>query len=47
MGYVAPFDRRVLMDIVIPSGQEGGASPGDMVTITDPLADVTRTAAAG
>jgi ribonuclease R len=33
MGYVAPFDRRVLMDIVIPSGQEGGASPGDMVTV--------------
>jgi len=33
MGYVAPFDRRVLMDVVIPSGQEGGASPGDMVTI--------------
>jgi ribonuclease R len=33
MGYVAPFDRRVLMDIFIPSGQEGGASPGDMVTV--------------
>ncbi|MEP7305566.1 MAG: ribonuclease R [Acidobacteriota bacterium] len=33
MGYVAPFDRRVLMDIFIPSGQEGGASPGEMVTV--------------
>jgi len=33
MGYVAPFDRRVLMDIFIPPGQEGGASPGDMVVV--------------
>ncbi len=33
MGYVVPFDRRVLMDIVVPSGQEGGASPGEMVTL--------------
>src|SRR4030095_4227024 len=33
MGSAVPFDRRVLMDIVIPAGQEGGASPGDMVTI--------------
>jgi ribonuclease R len=33
MGYVVPFDRRVLMDIFIPPGQEGGASPGDMVTV--------------
>src|SRR3984893_11801327 len=30
MGYVAPFDRRVLMDIFVPPGQDGGASPGDM-----------------
>src|ERR1041385_2510947 len=29
MGYVSPFDRRVLMDIVVPAGQEAGASPGD------------------
>ena len=28
-----PFDRRVLMDVVIPAGQEGGASPGEMVTV--------------
>jgi ribonuclease R len=33
LGYVVPFDRRVLMDIVIPPGQEGGASPGEMVTV--------------
>src|SRR5437588_9323153 len=33
MGYVVPFDRRVLMDIFIPAGQEGGASPGEMVTV--------------
>src|SRR5438105_12508726 len=33
MGYVAPFDRRVLMDIFVPAGQEGGASPGDMVIV--------------
>jgi ribonuclease R len=32
-GYVVPFDRRVLMDIVIPPGQEGGASPGEMVIV--------------
>src|SRR5512132_3880686 len=33
MGYVAPFDRRVLMDIVVSAGQEGGASPGEMVIV--------------
>jgi ribonuclease R len=33
MGYVVPFDRRVLTDIVIPPGQERGASPGEMVTV--------------
>ena len=33
MGYVVPFDRRVLMDIFIPPGHEGGASPGDMVSV--------------
>jgi ribonuclease R len=33
MGYAVPFDRRVLMGIVIPPGQEGGADPGQMVTI--------------
>ncbi len=33
MGFVAPFDRRVLMDIFIPPGQERGAEPGEMVTV--------------
>ena len=33
MGHVVPFDRRVLMDVGVPPGQEGGASPGDMVTV--------------
>ena len=33
MGYVVPFDRRVLMDIFIPPGQEGGASPSEMVVV--------------
>ena len=33
MGYVVPFDRKILMDIAIPPGQESGASPGEMVTV--------------
>src|SRR4249920_3120308 len=33
MGVVVPFDRKVLTDILIPAGQEGSASPGEMVTI--------------
>src|SRR5215831_11554422 len=33
VGFVVPFDRRVLMDILIPAGHEGGASPGEMVTV--------------
>ncbi|MQA28325.1 MAG: ribonuclease R [Luteitalea sp.] len=33
MGFVVPFDRRVLMDVLIPPGQESGATPGEMVTI--------------
>jgi ribonuclease R len=33
MGYLVPFDRRVLMDVFIPPGQEGGASPREMVTV--------------
>jgi ribonuclease R len=37
MGYIVPFDRRVLMDIFVPPGQEGGASPGEMV-----LSELTR-----
>src|SRR5207244_8704455 len=33
MAYVTPFERRVLMDIVVPAGQEGGAASGDMVIV--------------
>jgi ribonuclease R len=33
IGYVVPFDRRVLMDIFIPPGQEGGADAGQMVVV--------------
>jgi ribonuclease R len=33
MGYVVPFERRLLMDVFIPPGQEGGAAPGEMVTV--------------
>ena len=32
-GHVVPFDRRLLMDIAVPAGQEGGASPGEMVIV--------------
>ena len=30
---VVPFDRRMLMDIIIPAGQEGAAKPGEMVIV--------------
>src|SRR3954465_3102163 len=33
MGHVSPFDHRVLMDIFVPPGQEGGAEPGGMVIV--------------
>src|SRR5580765_2066384 len=33
MGHVVPFDRRVLMDVFVPPGQEGGAAPGEMVIV--------------
>src|SRR5947207_8193439 len=33
MGYVVPFDRRLLMDIFVPPGHEAGAKPGEMVSI--------------
>src|SRR2546422_5950503 len=29
MGYVVPFERRLLMDVFIPPGQGGGAAPGE------------------
>jgi len=37
MGHVTPFDRRLLMDIIIAPGQDGGAASGEMVT-----AEITR-----
>jgi ribonuclease R len=37
LGYVVPFDRRVLTDIHVPTGQASSADPGDMVVV-----DITR-----
>ena len=33
MGFVVPFDRRLIMDVQIPSGESLDAEPGDMVTV--------------
>ena len=33
MGFLVPFDRRVIMDVLIPDGQRGEATPGDMVVV--------------
>ena len=43
-GFVVPFDRRLIMDVHIPSGEEMDAEPGDMVVV-----EITRwpTAARG
>ncbi|MGB2714318.1 MAG: ribonuclease R [Vicinamibacterales bacterium] len=32
-GFVVPFDRRLIMDVQIPSGEERDSKPGDMVTV--------------
>jgi len=37
LGYVVPFDRRVLNDVHVPSGQSSSAEPGEMV-----LVEITR-----
>jgi len=37
LGYVVPFDRRILTDIHVPSGQSSSAEPGEMV-----LVEITR-----
>ena len=37
LGYVVPFDRRVLTDVHVPSGHQGAAEPGEMV-----LVEITR-----
>jgi ribonuclease R len=36
-GFVVPFDRRLIMDVGIPGGEERDAEPGDMV-----LVEITR-----
>jgi ribonuclease R len=33
MGFVVPFDRRLIMDVQIPAGESKDAGPGDMVTV--------------
>jgi ribonuclease R len=34
LGFVQPFDRRILTDVHIPTGQSGAAEPGEMVLVT-------------
>jgi ribonuclease R len=36
-GHVIPFDRRILHELFVPPGEEGGAQPGEMVS-----AEITR-----
>jgi ribonuclease R len=33
LGFVSPFDRRLVMDVHVPRGEERGAAPGEMVTV--------------
>ncbi len=33
LGFVSPFDQRLLGDIAVPPGDTGGAAPGQMVTV--------------
>jgi ribonuclease R len=33
LGFVAPFDRRVLTDVHVPTGQSSAAEPGEMVVV--------------
>ncbi|MGH9313261.1 MAG: ribonuclease R [Vicinamibacterales bacterium] len=44
LGFVVPFDRRMVMDVHVPRGEESSAVPGDMATV-----EITRwpTAARG
>src|SRR5687767_15626868 len=37
LGFVVPFDRRVLTDVQVPTGQSSSAEPGEMV-----LVEITR-----
>ena len=33
MGFVVPFDRRLIMDVQIPASEQAAARPGDMVSV--------------
>jgi ribonuclease R len=33
MGFLVPFDRRVIVDVLVPDGARGDAKPGDMVIV--------------
>jgi len=33
LGFVAPFDIKIRRDVAVPSGESGGAQPGQMVTV--------------
>src|SRR6476661_8749841 len=33
LGFVVPFDRRMIMDVHIPAGEQRAAEPGDMVIV--------------
>jgi ribonuclease R len=33
LGFVVPFDRRMIMDVHVPSGEQRQAEPGDMVVV--------------
>ena len=33
MGYLVPFDRKMIMDVMIPAEERGDAQPGDMVVV--------------
>ena len=33
LGFVQPFDRRIVTDVHVPSGQSGAAEPGEMVVV--------------
>src|SRR5688572_3712478 len=32
-GFVVPFDRRLIMDVEVPKGEDANAEPGDMVVV--------------
>src|SRR5437868_84181 len=34
LGFVVPFDRRIIMDVQVPKGESRGAKPGEMVSVT-------------